>query len=272
MLRISLIFSGLAFLSLGLLAGCTHNTSKPVASTEPPRTTEHAHKPGAHGGIVVSIGRDNYHAEPVFEKNGKVRLYMLGQDESRVQEVELQEPTAFVRAEGDNNSIEIAFKPAPQKGDSPGKTSLFVTQLPGELIGKKVEVVIPILKIGEERFRVGFNSTPTQEDHMPAGASAEQEKILYLTPKGKYTEKDIEANGRMVASQKYRGFKARHDLKPKPGDRICPVTLTKANPQCTWIVDGQSYQFCCPPCIDEFVATARNQPELIKAAIQYVKK
>ena len=35
------------------------------------------------------------------------------------------------------------------------------------------------------------------------------------------------------------------------------VTLTKANPACTWIVGGKVYEFCCPPCVDEFVTLAK---------------
>lgn len=36
----------------------------------------HEHKPGAHGGIIVSLGKDSYHAEAVFEKDGAIRLYL----------------------------------------------------------------------------------------------------------------------------------------------------------------------------------------------------
>ena len=61
---------------------------------------DHGHKPGAHGGIIVSLGKDSYHAEAVFEKGRKVRLYMLGKEETRVQEVDVQDLTAFVTAEG----------------------------------------------------------------------------------------------------------------------------------------------------------------------------
>ena len=47
--------------------------------------SDHAHKPGMHGGIIVPIGRDSYHAEAVFEQGGTLRLFMLGADEGRVQ-------------------------------------------------------------------------------------------------------------------------------------------------------------------------------------------
>src|SRR5262245_6972704 len=80
------------------VVGCSNAGNKPVAQNNSSGQTmvqnktgeEHAHKPSAHGGIVVSIGRDSYHAEAVFEKGGTLRLYMLGQDETKVLEVESQ--------------------------------------------------------------------------------------------------------------------------------------------------------------------------------------
>ena len=89
------------------------------------------------------------------------------------------------------------------------------------------------------------------------------EKALYLTPGGKYTEADIEANGSVTVSQKFKTFKSAHDMHPKPGDKICPITLTKANPKCTWVIGGKEYEFCCPPCVDEFVRMAKQEPEKI---------
>ena len=243
--------------------------SQPLVGEE-----EHPHKPGAHGGILVAIGRDSYHAEAVFEKNGVLRLFILGQDEGRVQEVESQELTGYVKPAGGSESTAFAFKPQPQLGDSAGKTSQFVANLPDGFSGRPVEVTIPSLRIGTERFRLGFASAVEahEQDAMPAKVADEEEVKLYLTPGGLYTEADIKANGNVTASQKFKGFLAKHDLKPKPGDKICPVTLTKANPKCAWIVGGKTYEFCCPPCVDEFVAMAKSDPQLVKKPEDYVKR
>ena len=62
------------------------------------------------------------------------------------------------------------------------------------------------------------------------------------------------------------------DLAPRPGDRICPVTRTKADPRCTWVVNGKEYQFCCPPCVDEFVRAARERPEEIQEPEAYTRR
>src|SRR6185437_15998626 len=97
---------------------------------------------------------------------------------------------------GGTESTSIVFRPVPQPGDSEGKTSQFVARLPGELAGKSLEVTIPSLRIGGERFRLGFRSAPaTHDEALLDKVSGEEEKQLYLTPGGKYTAADIKANG-----------------------------------------------------------------------------
>ena len=38
--------------------------------------------------------------------------------------------------------------------------------------------------------------------------------------------------------------------------------MTKANPKFSWVVGGKTYEFCCPPCVDEFVAQAKAGGEI----------
>jgi hypothetical protein len=239
-----------------------------------PASEEHGHKPGSHGGTIIPIGRDNYHAEAVVEKGGVFRLYTLGKDESRVLDIEEQTLTAHVKAEDGLQTVAVALKPAPQAGDAAGKTSQFVGSLPKELWGKNIVITINNLRIQGDRFRIGFNYAATPHDEaMPDSlAGSEEEKKLFLTPGGRYTAADIQANGSVTASERYRDFRPAHDLKPRPGDKICPITLTKASAKCTWTVGGQSYEFCCPPCIEEFVKLAKDQPEEIQAPETYRKK
>ncbi|MFN7333299.1 MAG: hypothetical protein ACK5ST_01720, partial [bacterium] len=75
-----------------------------TATTPLESDTEHGHKAGSHGGIMVSLGRDSYHVEAVVESDGTIRLYTLGKDESRVIDVESQSLKGFVKAEGDADS------------------------------------------------------------------------------------------------------------------------------------------------------------------------
>ncbi|MBL9165648.1 MAG: hypothetical protein JNL18_23190 [Planctomycetaceae bacterium] len=279
-----------------LLLGCGQKTpgteaNVPVASSaerptvastgsstpsSPAGEEEHGHLSGAHGGIIASLGRDSYHVEAVFEKGGVLRLYVLGADESRIQEIEQQSLKAYAKAADATESHPFEFKSEPQEGDAAGKTSVFVGSLPEGLAGSELNVTVPSIKIAGERFRLGFTSTPEVhgDDDMPAKVSDDAERELYLTAGGVYTDADVKANGNQTASEKFKGFRAKHDMKPKPGDKICPVTMTKANPACTWIVAGKEYEFCCPPCVDEFISWAKD-PELAKSILppeEYVKK
>jgi YHS domain-containing protein len=165
------------------------------------------------------------------------------------------------------------MKATPQDGDADGKTSQFVGKLPEAAVGGAVDVTIPNLRIGSERFRVGFTTAVQQHDSgMPAAVTGTEEQMLYFTPGGKYTQADIDANGKLSAGQKFRGFMSKHDMRPKPGDLICPVTFTKANPKVEWLVGGKTYLFCCPPCVDEFVRMAKEEPEDVLEPEDYVQK
>jgi hypothetical protein len=272
------LFLIVALASVALYVGCGSSPpgAPPAAGGGPqevrakaePKPEEHEHLPGAHGGTIVPLGRDSYHVEAVVEKGGVLRLYTLGKDEARVQEVERQTLTAYVKRDG-GEAVAVPLEPEPQPGDAAGKTSQFVGRLPRELWGKSLVVTVPSLTIAGERFRLGFthDSHPEQMPASVAGTDAERQ--LFLTPGGAYTAADIQANGGVTASEKYHDFQAAHDTKPKAGDAICPVTLTKANKQCTWVVGGQTYEFCCPPCIEEFVKTAKEQPAAVKPPAAY---
>lgn len=275
----------LALIPMTLVAGILGCGEKPgsapsAATTSPPPKSkavhdeDHDHLPGAHGGIVVPIGRDSYHAEAVIEQGGTLSLYMLGPDESKVIEVESQELTAYVKPAGATESIEMKLVAKPQEGDSKGRTSRFAGSLPKEAVSKPMEVTIPILRIGSERFRLGFavEAKGHADESMPAKVTHDEEVALYLTPGGLYTAEDIKANGNQTASQKFAGFRAQHDLKPGVGEKICPVTLTKANPKVSWIIGGKTYEFCCPPCVDEFLQMAKTNPVAIKTPDEYIKR
>lgn len=286
MLRKLIVLAALGTATTAALVGCN---SKPPA--EPPgdpkaggdpktgaakkMDEEHGHKPGSHGGIIVPLGRDSYHVEAVFAKGGAVRLYTLGKDEARVQEVDAQELVGYVTIAGGTEAAEeMKFAAQPQTGDPAGKTSLFVGQLPAALQGKAVQVTVNNIQVGGERFRVAFSneSVAHEDDAMPPTKGNEKAKALHLTPGGKYTAADIEANGKTTPAQKYKGFKSDHNAKPRPGDKICPISMTKSNPKLTWVVGGKTYEFCCLPCIDEFVELAKARPDEVLDPSAYTKK
>lgn len=283
--RYLLGFGLIAVLAIVVTVGCsqpagqTANTSSSTNSAKMSQTKsanldeEHPHVPGTHGGIIIPIGADSYHAEAVVEKDGVLRLFMLGADETRIHEVDVQAIKAFVKVSGATDAIPIDLSATPQDGDADGKTSQFTGTLPESAIGQAIDVTIPNLRIGSERFRVGFTTAVQVHDNgMPAGVTGEEEQKLYFTAAGKYTEADIKANGNQPASVKFKGFMSKHDMNPKPGDYICPVTFTKANPTVAWQVNGKKYLFCCPPCVDEFVRMAKEEPESVLEPEEYIQK
>lgn len=264
-----------------LLTGCEQKTSsenKPSQHSAQQKGQvsgdhEHDHPPGAHGGTIVPLGADSYHAEALLEGDGTLRLFMLGKDESRVQEVDVQSIKGFAKQEGFAEAKNLEFKPEPQEGDSSGKTSQFTAKIPTELIGKPIRITIPNLAIAGERFRVSFE-LHADHAHQEMGQAVEpsEEQALYLTPGGKYTAADIEANGKTIPSIKFKGIRSNHDDKPVPGDKICPISKTKANDQFAWVIDGKSYTFCCPPCIDEFLRSAKEQPDSLPSPESLIKE
>src|SRR5262249_39697994 len=127
------------------------------------------------------------------------------------------------------------------------------------------------IKIAGERYRFVIPPATDEHEAAPPKAASEDEKKLFLRPGGIYTAADIKANGNQTAAQKFAGFKPAHDRDPKPGEKICPITRTKANPACTWIVGGKTYTFCCPPCVSDFLKLAKEEPEKIKEPEAYVQ-
>lgn len=236
---------------------------------------EHSHPPGSHGGMMLSLGRDSYHVEVVIDSEGAIRLYTLGQDETRVIDIESQNLKGFIKTLDATDAQSITFDPSPQAGDGEGKTSLFIAKTPREFSGKQLEVTIPNIRIEGERFRLSFQTkNPEHSDspNMPDKIGSDSERELYLTPGGRYTSADIVANGNKTASEKFKGIKSEHDRKPESGDKLCPISGTKANSNFTWVIDGKAYEFCCPPCIDEFLSNAKLSTEPLADPNTFIKQ
>jgi hypothetical protein len=231
---------------------------------------EHPHRASVHGGSLISLAGDRYHVETVQLADGTLRLYTYGADETSPLEIPAQTITAFARGEGESGAIEITLTPEIQPGDSPGSTTCLVGRVPSSMNDRTLLFTIPSLEIEGQRLRVAWMSHPAVE--MPSGVSGDEERELYLTPGGRYTAADIAANGSTTASERYAGFRAKHDANPQRGELICPITATKANPACTWVIDSQTYQFCCPPCIDEFVRQAKESNAPLKPPEEFVKR
>jgi len=278
-LRLKFIVAGLPLLMLGCDTTHQDNATQSISSDSSHNShddknadhshtmveeEEHIHPPGSHGGTMISLGRDSYHVEVVIDSEGTIRLYTLGQDETRVIDIESQKLQGFIKTLDSTDAQSINFEPSPQAGDGEGKTSLFIAKMPAEFSGKQLEVTIPNIRIEGERFRLSFQTKSLEHfdtASMPDKIGSDSERELYLTPGGRYTTADIVANGNKTASEKFKGIKSEHDMKPEPGDKLCPISGTKANSNFTWIIDGKTYEFCCPPCVDEFLSNAKSSTE-----------
>lgn len=239
---------------------------------------KHGHQ-SSHGGAVQAVG--NHHAEAILEKGGTLRIFILGRDESEM--VPLPEPKLMVQVQGEREleSQPVELTADPQPGDPAGQASSFAGRLPEEVTGKALTAALT-LPLGGKAYRTRFELKPHRADEihpemaemldMPAAAASDEVSELYSKPGGLYTEADIRANGPRPAAEKFRGITSIHDKHPKAGDRICPITSTKANSKFAWTIDGKEYLFCCPPCIDEFVKRAKEEPKSIQPPQSYVQK
>ncbi len=272
-------------------------TARPVArnnntgdATSEQFSAEHPHLAGSMGGWLCSLNDDRFHAEAVIDEDNQVTVLLLASDTSELVEVPIQTLTGYFKPASSQRSHALLLDATPMQHNSPGTTSQLTGMLPVE--STQVELTdgyltVPGLMIeadSEKRFVMRFQLS--RRDHrsaphdlpiqlnpqaMPNYQPSAEQAELYTTAAGKYSAEDIADNGGLTASMKYAGFAPKHDPNPQPGDVICPITKTKANAACTWTIDGQTYSFCCPPCIDEFVKLAKESPEQIRPASSYRK-
>ena len=227
---------------------------------------DHAHKPAAHGGTIVSIGSDNYHAEVVFEKDGHLKLYMLGKDETKSMSVESHSLKAHVKHHHAEKSHEMELKPEPQASDPNGKTSLFVGKLPAELIGKKVIVTIPELMVEKERFRVEF----TSGDHKHGDHKDHKDSKEHKDHKGHKDHAKTSALEKEI--KEARAMLSPEDRKLVDAQEWCPVMtdnrLGEMGVPYKLMVKDQPVFLCCKGCQRKALA----DPDKTLAKVEEFKK
>jgi len=231
---------------------------------------EHTHEKGPHGGIVVVIDKaDHYHAEVLVEDDGRIQLFFYGKDTAQPVEVSPQLLTGKARKKGGDGSTSLILRPAGKPGEARRTTSHFVGRLSPELLENHLSVSIGEVSIQGHSLTFQFNLPDSPDGKKRA---LESEKALVINPKGKYTRADVAAMGKNLPSEQFKGIKVVHSLRKSVGDVVCPVTRAKADTRITWQVNGQIYQFCCSPCITEFVNWAQEYPESIVAPEDLVIK
>jgi len=237
------------------LPGC--NRKAPDKTKE--KENEHVHpESGPHGGPFAEWD-DFYHAEFTVDHSAKeVTVYIL---DDKVKKAPKVDPAKITKVTltviGSKPEIKIELKHDEKRTDEKGIAFTGTHE--------------QFSKSGELKLNI---SGDVDNKHYSGDVTYKPAKTtqLFLTPSRIYTLADIKANGNTTPAEKFKGKVWAHEEDLKPGDKICPVTKNKADPECAWIVKGQRYEFCCPPCLDKFIGWAHNQPERIKDSKEYVFK
>lgn len=125
-----------AILTLGFLGcgGTSTDRSASSGTTEtaaPPATVEagheHAHaSAGPHGGSLIELGEEEYHAELVHnEQAGTVTVYVL--DSAAKASVAIDAADAIINLKHDGRGEQFKLAAAPDQGDPAGKSSRFIS-------------------------------------------------------------------------------------------------------------------------------------------------
>lgn len=273
MRSISLLLVGFAVL---LAVGCgTKPATQPTApAPTAPAADKHDHPvTGPHGGPLAEWGDHQFHAEfTVDHETGTAVVYVLDRNATAAVPIAAKQLTLSLKL---NEPTTLTLAPKPQPGDPAGKASAFegrhealrtIRRLTGTVGGQ----------FDGSRYSGAFAQAAHGDDQhaepkTPTGPTP-RETELFLTPGGIYTQADVEKNGRAVPSVKFAGASFEHADDLKPGDRVCPITVNKADDNCKWWVNGKEYTFCCPPCLEKFVKQAKQTPEKIKEPGEYIKK
>jgi hypothetical protein len=125
-----LLFAALGLVSLTLAAGCHSDREsyrevpKGVRVKDSPSAHEHSEY-GPHGGHLVELGEEEYHAEVILNPKTKdVTVYILGPDAKKPEPIDAKEVTLELTIDGKVRPHTAT--PSPQTGDPPGMASRFV--------------------------------------------------------------------------------------------------------------------------------------------------
>jgi len=277
----------LALALLGAASGCGDMTPLTAADFASPGAPGHASEDHGHraanGGVVASVG-DTHHVEALYEPRTKrVRVFVLGEDEAELYPIPAETLGAEATTAG-GDVLPLTLRARLRPGDPPGKAAEFAAALPSRADHPAgLTVTLPI---GDRLYRFRLDLSGAGEagasgmadvagshaDESADAAPTPEERALFLTPGGRYTDADIRANGSQIPRRKFAGVPTNHNATPPPGARVCPISETLANPRFAWVIGGETYTFCCPPCVGEFLQRAKEEPGAIRPPGAYVKR
>lgn len=234
----------------------------------------HEHEIGPHGGIIVAINEDepHYHAEFVVENDGRIRLYLSGEKPEQIVQVKPHTLIARAKSAGEPEETSLLLRPAEIMTATPQNTSQFWGRMSPELMGKHLALEIKDLEIEDRKFAFVIKLPGASDPTGRSRVATDLERELVLKPRAGYTQADVDAAGGAIPSTKYKNLKPGHSMRAMRGDRLCPVSRIKADSRISWSVKGTTYQFCCSPCIVDFVSLAKDRPTEIVAPEDLVNK
>ncbi len=263
---LSFCWTALALPLFIAVPGCTTGKKHDAKDPDKGKHADEHGETGPHGGPLAEW--EEFHAEFTVDHPTKlVAVYILDDKAKRAPEVEAAKFTKVkLKIVGEKPEVAVDLTHDAKKS---GKDGIAFTGT-HEFFGKEraFEGTVSAIFDGKAKLENNFKYEPKKDAGDKKKTVSRSE--LYRTPGGIYTAADIKANGELAPKEKFKKVVHR-DEEVKPGDKICPISDNKANPECFWIVNGQRYEFCCPPCVDSFLKLAHEEPAKVKDAAAYVK-
>ena len=267
MIRKILIASCICFIPIcfGAVTGCNNKPADAGKGKEKGKGKEDKDEGhldyGPHGGPCVEWGNEDFHAEFIVDAGKKqVTIYILDGTAKAAPKIAADKINVDLSIISVKPPVKVELKHDKDASSDKGIAFVGTNDAFAKPDGVKINVSGKV------------DGKPYSGD-VEYKAPQKKTSQLYLTPGGIYTQADIDKNGNTTPDEKFKGKRFKHsDAALKPGDKICPITDKRANAECSWIVDGQSYEFCCRPCLDDFIERAHYDAGKIKKADKYVFK
>ncbi|MEX0642453.1 MAG: hypothetical protein WD468_07120 [Pirellulales bacterium] len=127
------------------MSGCGSKASKPSTPTAGAATEDHATK-GPHGGSLIELGNEEYHAELVHDEQAKtVTVYILDSAAKTSVPIDAVDVTINLKHEGRGEQFKLAA--AADQNDGQGKSSRFASseaELAEDLDGEGAEAQLVV--------------------------------------------------------------------------------------------------------------------------------
>jgi hypothetical protein len=125
-------FGGIAIVTTALGCGASPPAAPPTAQAQGEAGHDHGHahahaSHGPHGGEIIELGNEQYHAELVHDDSSVV-IYLLDSSAKTGVPIESKELTINLKGEGQPRQFKLAAVPEP--GDPAGAASKFASSDP----------------------------------------------------------------------------------------------------------------------------------------------